>query len=361
MARAIVSAPGKVILAGEHAAVWGRPALVAAVDLRLVARIEIGRGPHHEIVLAGERHQIPLEDAIARAEASHHSWQRWNADASAPLGTGGPITHIAVALALGAARLTPGVALPPLEIEITSAIPLGAGLGSSAALAVAILQGLAAVLAQPLDPPALFAASLEVERQQHGRPSGIDNAAVIHGGVIWAQRTGQANGGELGELGFGPVAVDGTLVAELGLFDSGRPNETTGEVVAAVRRRALADPAAVERVCDQIEQGTRACRASLESGDRETLARGFAACQGALEQLGVVPETIAAQLAGLRARGLAAKISGAGTLSGDRAGAILVLGAPLLDRSLALDLNLGWRALGASIGAPGARIEEISG
>lgn len=349
MGRARVSAPGKVILAGEHAAVWGHPALVAALDLRLTARVTTP-GPSGQVVvvLAGERLELDPATLSARATAARETWQRWLDDPTVRLGGGGALGHVAVAISEATRRLGLGASVPSVVLEIDSTIPLGAGLGSSAALAVAVTQAMAVALAEPLDAETLFEVSLAAERLQHGSPSGIDNAAVIHGGVLWAERT------VVGELELTTVDAAHSLLAELAIFDSGRPIEPTGEVVAAVRRLALAEPATVEGINDQLAIATRLARSSLEREDRDSLASALVACEVGLERLGVVPATVAARIAELHAAGEPAKISGAGALSGNAAGAVLVLG------TTQLPLEFGWTRLDAHLGAAGVRIEEGS-
>lgn len=339
-----VSAPGKAILAGEHAAVWGRPALVAALSRRLTAQLTTSPERRLTIELAGARGVVDLDSVAATTEAARAAWREWVATPGArfPSASGDPSRLVTLAVGETLARL--GVTDPPgLEVVITSTIPLGAGFGSSAALAVCIVQAVATALAAPLDRDELFATSLEVERRQHGSPSGVDNAAVIYGGVLWAER-------HQGALSLEPLAVEPAALAELTLHDSGRPAETTGEVVAAVRARHLREPAAIEGICDRLDRATREMRRALAEGRRDALRTSMAACEAGLEELGVVPAQVAARIAELARSGVAAKLSGAGALSGERAGAVLACGTTA-------DID-NWTPLHACLGGDGVCIEE---
>ncbi|MCE2557849.1 MAG: hypothetical protein J4F98_04315, partial [Acidobacteria bacterium] len=198
-----LSVPGKVILMGEHAAVYDRPAVVAAVDLRLTVEACVGSvagvgggGVHLDLPDIGvaEEHSWPeVEDFANRAR------RRWRA---LQAGEGsfrmsrdrGALVRIAVGEGLASlapaasARLREG----SLELRLRSAIPVGGGLGSSAAAAVGVVAAVRAVaggvgLPGPTELAAIEAAALEVERRQHGFPSGIDSGTVLRGGVLFVR------------------------------------------------------------------------------------------------------------------------------------------------------------------------------
>jgi mevalonate kinase len=170
------------------------------------------------------------------------------------------------------------------------------------------------------DPERIARLALEVERRQHGQPSGVDGATVLQGGVLWAQRR------ESGELEIERIAVRSDLLRRLRVYDTGTPAEPTGAVVAAVRALRERDPGRHERTLDRMEAATRALRAELEGGDAAPdqplhLIREHEAC---LEDLGVVPGEVRALVRQVESAGGAAKISGAGSLSGSGAGSLLV-------------------------------------
>jgi mevalonate kinase len=360
-----VSAPGKLILMGEHAAVYGRPALVAALDLRLTARLTPRPGGEVRLDLPGLGHAEATSWSELRtyARAARERWSRY-AERPAPAAfrevRGEDPAHV-VKIALGEAAEALGGGSDPEGacLRIESALPIGSGFGSSAATATAVVAAVLAFArfgseAGDPDPEQITRLALEVERRQHGFPSGVDGATVLEGGVLWARRR------ESGELEIERIAVRSSLLRRLRVYDTGTPAEPTGAVVAAVRALRERDPGRHERTLDQMEAATHALRAELESGDGDPdqplhLIREHEAC---LEDLGVVPREVRALVRRVEAAGGAAKISGAGSLSGSGAGSLLVYHPDA--RQVAR-----WQFLRAfpfypvHLGAPGFRREDL--
>jgi len=185
---------------------------------------------------------------------------------------------------------------------------------------VAVVAGYLALRSAPAGLDDVERLAREVERRQHGFPSGVDAAAVLHGGLVWAEAAGSARG-----LAFSPFTARSPLLRRLAAYDTGRPPEATGAVVAAVRDRLDADPSWGRLLFDRIEEATRglAVELSAEVEDPDRVRELFAAGGRALEELGVVPEPVRALTRAVEAAGGAAKISGAGSLAGPGAGSLL--------------------------------------
>ena len=128
-----------------------------------------------------------------------------------------------------------------LHVHIASALPVGCGLGSSAALAVATLRALNArevadsgsegAPRAPADFAELHRRAFAIERAFHGTPSGIDHAVSLLGGAVRYRRTDSAP--EITKLN---LAHPLTLV----VVNTGKPAFTTAEMVASVRARGSA-------------------------------------------------------------------------------------------------------------------------
>lgn len=324
-----VSTPGKLILMGEHAVVYGRPALVSAIDLRLtarLARLPEAAGGAIRLALPGLGCEAATSWAEVRAYA-RRARARWEGYAASPapesfraLRGEDPIHLVKVALGEAAGHLEISGDGPAAALRVDSALPLGAGFGSSAAAAAAVVAAALDFLGAPADLATVERLVHEVERRQHGTPSGVDAATVLRGGILWARRR-EGEGG----LAVEPVALRSRALGQLAVHDTGSPAEATGAVVAAVRERRARDRAGVERLLDRMAEATADFRAALEGegagGDlRDPIAR-FEEC---LEALGVVPGPVARIVRRIEAAGGAAKISGAGALSGSGAGALLV-------------------------------------
>lgn len=320
-----VSAPGKVILMGEHAVVYGRPALVAALDLRLAAHITPlpGEGPIAvDLPLLGVHQELGWEELRAYGDSARAQWTEYQRQPSpegfARLRGEDPAHVVKVALSEAAAHLP---AVPErFRLRVESQIPVGSGFGSSAATSVAVIDALLTYAGKKAPAQEVFRLSLEAERRQHGLPSGVDNAAVVNGGLIWARK--DVGGGVKIET----LEATSPLLERLRIFSTGMPAETTGAVVAAVRKRIDADPLRFEDLFDRMERATWGLRQEL-ARRQENPARVLALFQGyhrALVEIGVVPPAVAALVERVESHGGAAKISGAGALTGTGAGSLLV-------------------------------------
>ena len=270
MASVVTSAPGKLILAGEHAAVYGRPALVAAVD----ARLEVHAAERDQ---AGVRFVLPAigidqtTTGAALRDYAVRTRERWQSFAADP-GTerfralrGDDAAHLAK-VALGEVLLAAAPSSDPRwSLRVESAIPPGSGMGSSAAMAAALIAAALHLLDRPADLETIEPLVLETERRQHGSPSGVDGAVVLRGGVQWVERTTSG-------LRFEALPRELPLLADLRVLDTGTPAQPTGEVVAAVRERRDADPALFEVLLDRLEDAARRVRDALVAGDGPALA-----------------------------------------------------------------------------------------
>jgi mevalonate kinase len=319
----LATTPGKLILMGEHAAVYGRPALVAAVAPR--TRVDVAD------FTAGVVVELPdLDRKLSRnwselARAANDARTQWQAFSENPIADRfealrNPDPAHLVELALGEVAVELGTDLPPVALRVKSDLPVGSGFGSSAAVAVGVIGGVLCFLQGDVDRPRVDRIAFDVERRQHGMPSGVDHRTVLQGGILWAERS------STGELRTEPVEGGQVLGCRIQVLNTGQPSETTGDVVAAVRQLANEDEAGFDRLLNRMESCVDGFRDWLRSGtgdlDRAiTAIRDYEAC---LEAMGVVPVPVRQAIRDVEALGGAAKISGAGALSGEAAGCLLV-------------------------------------
>jgi hydroxymethylglutaryl-CoA reductase len=257
---------GKVILLGEHTVVYGHPALAAGLPIGVHARVRPGRGR----VLGVD----------------------WQLDVT--MGDG---SDVGTALERLAEVL--GVDCRALDVTLTTEIPARAGLGSSAAMAVAVARALAPWVGASNDPDAITAAVSAAETVFHGTPSGVDAAAASHGGV------GQFVKGQ----GWTPVAMRQPIKLCVGL--SGRPRRTADlvESLALLSRRT---PAA-RKLIDVLGEISAAGLDALALGDIDSLGRLFDLAHGVLAGLRLSTIELERLVHGARAAGaLGAKLTGAG-------------------------------------------------
>jgi mevalonate kinase len=330
---AAVSAPGKTILFGEHAAVYGHPALVTALDHRMTvlarASTSLGRGR--------VRLEVPALK-IARTVASTAS-----IDAVKE-----PGDLAVLAVTLGTADMAPHRF--GFHLRIDSEIPSGSGFGSSAALAVAVITACRRALDDDITLEEIARLAIAVERHQHGKASGVDVQAVLRGGVLRCRRVDD-DVLECHEL---PDA--GKRLEAFRLFHSGTPHETTGEMVAAVRGLLDREPTRVREAFSEIAAATTEGCAALSRGDDDAFVPIVRRAEAALEALHVVPRKVREAIRTIEAAGGAAKISGAGGLTGSGAGLVLVAHPDPAWHAHFVEPE-GWTAHRVGLGAEGLRAE----
>jgi mevalonate kinase len=260
-------AAGKVILLGEHAVVYGRPALAAGLPLPLEVELTAGTGP---LRLESDRPEL--------------------ADDAKPL---------AVVREAGAVL---GIATEGLVVRVRSELPPGVGLGSSAALSVAVLRAVAAAAGRVLARDDELALGRRLEGVFHGTPSGIDPAAAALGGCFRFVR------GDPPTLT--PLRLARPLPLVVVLWARSR---STAAAVGALRARWEAERARYEAMFDAVAATVEAGAVAAERGDLAALGRAFDRNQELLEALGVsTPEVGEAVAAARRAGALGAKLTGGG-------------------------------------------------
>ncbi|MBI5500368.1 MAG: mevalonate kinase [Deltaproteobacteria bacterium] len=251
-------ATGKVILAGEHFVVYGAPAI--AVPLPAVAlEVEI-RGPGGGPAPGGH--------VAACARIMHERW-------------GGPDPA-------------------GLSIAVRSEIPVAAGLGSSAALSVALARAWAGLVGRAAGEGELREGSLACERLAHGAPSGIDTEVAVTGRAVRFVR-GEAPRPQAVAAGIGLVVID-----------TGMPASTREMVEAVARGRAEA-PVRFERLLAEASERADEVADALAAGDVARLGGALDGAQPLLAAVGVSTPEIERAVAAARAAGAAgAKLTGKG-------------------------------------------------
>jgi mevalonate kinase len=305
------SAPGKVILFGEHAVVYGQPAIAVPVTA-VSARATVAPGGRGTGVWL-ECSDLPAPDDCGTG----CRYALRDAAFDDPL-------QRTVMLTLDRYGC---VGEPDIVLTIASTIPIARGMGSGAAVATAVVRALAAYLGHT--PMAEDVSSLvyEVEKIFHGTPSGIDNTVIAHGTPVYFTR-----GRGMSVL---HVGAPFTLV----IADSGVPSSTR-EVVAQVRRSWQAEPRRYDALFEAIGAVSRIARTLIETGDWQALGDLMNENQALLAQLDVSSTELDKLIAAARAAGArGAKLSGAG-----RGGYVLALAEPASNDAVADAL----RAAGAA-------------
>jgi len=301
--------PGKLILAGEHAVVYGRPALVSAISWYAHCRAEAstdGR-PRLEapgIGYSGTVSWDELGSAADQAAARLEDFRSGRLPAGQLMQRPEELPWYAVALAwreVGSPR-------EGVHLRLTSDIPTGSGCGSSAAVAAAVIGAIAGFWGMALERQRLFELVWEAERLRHGTPSGVDPAATVFGGL-------------LRYVGGRHEPLPGTSRRFVLLF-TGTPAASTAECVEAVRRRWRDS-----EIWDEFEQVVDALEAALMQANEAAVRDAVRENHCLLCRIGVVPARVQALIREIEERGGAAKVCGAGSVRGDAAGMVWVVGA----------------------------------
>jgi mevalonate kinase len=283
---ASASAFGKVILFGEHAVVFGTPAIAAGIP----------RGAHATATRLSEGAPSVLSLGDRRVTASTTS-------PSAPLKGNDDALGQAWSALLAVAPC------PSVDVVATAELPPGGGLGCSAALGVAIARALAALAALDSTRGALAeaeAAQLIAERAtawervHHGNPSGIDVAAALSGGCFAYSRAD----------GVRPLRLGAPLRLAIGWTGVA---SSTRAMVESVARLGERRPAVLARSVEAIAALVRGAEHALQAGDVDAVGKLLDMNQLLLAGLMVSSEEIETMCSIARQNGaLGAKLTGAG-------------------------------------------------
>ena len=187
-----------------------------------------------------------------------------------------------------------------LDIQIDSAIPVGVGLGSSAAVAVSAVSAAAKLLRRRIDREAIRHLAFESECMIHKAPSGIDQTISTFGGVIMYRR----------EKPFQRIPVKHTFPIIIGNTDKTR---STGTMVSKVRAFLKGRSAFERRILRSAERVSMRALAALQRGDVRQLGELMNSNHGLLRQIEVSTRELDSLVSAARKAGaFGAKLTGAG-------------------------------------------------
>ncbi|MEK7634243.1 MAG: hypothetical protein AAB437_05365 [Patescibacteria group bacterium] len=252
------SAPAKVIISGEHAVVYGKPALVSAINKTLKFSL------WEETTETNDKNILYISKTVKKylkKEKIDFVDKQFN-------------------------------------FKIESEIPIGRGLGSSAALSVASSAAfLEFYTGRQFEKENINNIAFQIEKHFHQNPSGVDNSAACFGGLILYQKNVN-----LKNLDF---KIPKIIEEKLFLIDSGKPKETTGEMVNLVGTKS------VGKILDEIEITTRKIEESIVKEDINLFKESLVDNEYLLEQLEIVSEKTKKLLEDLSKFGVG-KVTGAG-------------------------------------------------
>ena len=265
------TAPGKIILFGEHAVVYGKPAIAIPVSgMRATAWSEPGENGitinamdvNKKIKLSTDNNQFSVLAQSILAITDRHE--------------------------------------PNLTINLTSKLPQGSGMGSSAATATAVCRALAGHLGVDLAANQISELVFEAEKIVHGTPSGIDNTVVAYEMPVYFVK------------GQNPETFEPGKLFRLVIGDTGI-EASTKKTVANVKKAWQNEPGLMEGYFDEIEKITRNGKIAIENGNAEQVGELMDKNHELLNSIGVGHKILEELVEMAREKGaLGAKLTGGG-------------------------------------------------
>ena len=270
--RVTVSVPGSTMLFGEHAVLYGEAAIACAVETRL--RVEATLRNDRKIIIHSALGDLETDlDRLAQDETHRFTLallERWKN------------------------RLPGG-----LDLKITSDFSHRVGLGSSAALTVAVAGALRCISGLPLRPRTMLDECLSVVQEIQGGGSGTDLVASLYGGIVH----------------YRPATRSVTPLGEdlpVSLYYSGYKTPTP-DVIKKVKEERMLIPSLYDHLFRMMADCTQQATGAIREGKLARLGRCMDIYQGLMDALGVCDKNLADMVYTLRQQGAqGVKISGSG-------------------------------------------------
>jgi mevalonate kinase len=304
-------APAKIIISGEHSVVYGKLAIATAINR--YAQVHIQKRKEQGVIFHLQdikKTVLSTVSALGRIRekliVSFREFASGKLSIRHVLSSPWEIFQYSLSSILEACRveLEEG-----LSIRFQSNIPIGCGMGSSAATAVSFIKAISHYLKLNKGIDWLEKCAFECERFQHGSPSGIDALLSLHGGCIAFQKDK-------------PIQKL-ILPSSFWLINTGTPLSKTGECVEHVKKHF-----STSSIWSEFEEVTQKITSHIE---KETLTSPaflqlIQANEKLLESIQVVPEKLILFIRALTEVGIGAKICGAGAVRGQKGGIIAAFG-----------------------------------
>lgn len=281
MRKIVVSAPGKLMLFGEHAVVYGRPCIVTAVGQRMRATVELIEKTTFEL----QAPDIKVTD-----------YQKSMSELGiGEIPKGAKFVEMAVKNFSQKYPISGGI-----KVTTTSEFSSEFGFGSSSASTVCVIKALSELTGARLDKKGVFNLSYKTILEIQGKGSGFDVAAATFGGTLYYITPGRVI--EVLDIDSLPLIVGYSGIK----FD-------TVALINEVSKKSDQYPQVIENTYSQIEKLVEQAKVSLLNKDWSALGELMNFNEGYLSILGVEGEKLAAMIYGAREEGgYGAKLSGAG-------------------------------------------------
>lgn len=304
-----VRTPAKLVISGEHAVVYGNPAIGIAVNRYMDVTIRWLKLAQWSFDLMGIsfKRQVALKTLQKLKSKIHRQYQRFQQGEHSIRDVLKHPFELSLYTATNVVEKFRSHLPNGIGVATDSNIPSGCGMGSSAASVVGLIHAMAALLDLHLTVEDYLALAVESENLQHGNSSGLDVNLVYRGGCQY-YRDGAC------------VPIEYPSDWNWQLVHTGTPASTTGECVSAAK------PNLTTEKLTEFAAVTESMRESLEQHSFTQTQQAICNNHRLLYDIGVVPKTVAQFILDCSNLGLAAKICGAGACYGEAGGMVLVLG-----------------------------------
>lgn len=264
-------APAKIILSGEHSVVYGKPALVSGFNLHCTITLYAGKGKNKLDVSIQKIYDIVF-------------------------------AHLK--------KQTPKLEMKDFRLQISNEIPVGRGMGSSAALSVAFVAAILHFYTGKVpDKEVVNSLAYQAEKHFHGNPSGADNTACCYGGLIFYRKEFEF----LKTISVLNSKLPQNIERHLFLIDTGKAAESTAEMVRNVQKIYNAYPKETDQTLYALEKTTKRLVVSVIKEDPGMFRESIKENGKLLQKLKIISPRAEEALNRLRSFGVG-KITGAGGL-----------------------------------------------
>ncbi len=303
-----VHAPGKLILSGEHAVVYGHPALTMAVNRYAVATASPQRLPLISFDLSDFSYErgltlTALNRLKSRIKQKYQRFMSGDFKIRDVLQKPVELAQFAFSLFLETLNLT---LTQGIRVHLQSSIPIGCGMGSSAATVLSVVHAIANHLQVELSAESFFQLGLKAENMQHGYSSGLDVRVSLHGGCILVDN--------------GQVYSRQIPTVPMYLVNTGIPITSTGECVVHA-----ASHFKTNAIGNTFTEVTHGLDRALQANHLIDVMRFIRENHRLLTHIGIVPQRVQRFIREIEQMQSAAKICGAGSVAGEKAGVVLIV------------------------------------
>lgn len=302
-----VRAPGKIILSGEHSILYGCPALGMAVN----RYIDVTVSPHFSKMISFNLFSSRYRDSLTLQtlrEVKDQLVKKYQLFSEGKCNIRDVLRTPFELMQYSFINLFDHVnskILNGLDIQIHSTIPVGCGMGSSAAAILSVQKAVSRYCRFHLKNERLLRFGVDAEKLQHGKTSGFDLQVCLNGGCLYTHQ--------------GHIEPRDSLEFPLFLVNTGSPAASTGECIEYVSERF-----AESKIWTSFSSTTDAMDKACQQKDYTAFQQTLRENHRLLLEIGIVPSKVANFITDLEKAGASAKVCGAGASSGDTAGVVII-------------------------------------